>query len=184
MSSILSQAASTTLTQLSVLLCFPHAAAMDSDGSYIPGICQQGTGCAYQAFTHACVTNDPMRDLIASLDPRVVGMCSSVCYLRMLDTCHKAAAQPAAIKAAWCSKQPGCLWDGGSCRADVYLSTLDQWGKQVLAASKSCAAQKEEHACAAAGVKGALPMQSLSKRSAEFVAAPINTGSASVKCPV
>lgn len=157
---------------------------MDQSGAYIPGICERGTGCAYQPAHHACTTSAPLQGFIALLDPRFVGTCSSVCYLRMLQQCHKAAEQPAASRAAWCGQQPGCSWASGACRPDIYMSKLDQWGPQVAAASKLCGAQKDESACARAAVKGAVPGQQVAKRAAEWVGAPINTGAADAKCPV
>uniref|UniRef100_A0A383W5L3 Uncharacterized protein n=1 Tax=Tetradesmus obliquus TaxID=3088 RepID=A0A383W5L3_TETOB len=157
---------------------------MDAKGSYIPGICQQGTGCAYEPTHHACTASKPLTQLISEVDPRIVGTCSAACYMRMLGQCSKAAQQPAAARKAWCDKQQGCAWSDSSnaCKPDVWLSKLDQWGQQVAAAAAACGGWRSEGACAAAGVAGALKLQPA--RAAEWLKQEIGTGSASVKCPV
>ncbi|WIA16766.1 hypothetical protein OEZ85_013416 [Tetradesmus obliquus] len=157
---------------------------MDAKGSYIPGICQQGTGCAYEPTHHACTASKPLTQLISEVDPRIVGTCSAACYMRMLGQCSKAAQQPAAARKAWCDKQQGCAWSDSSnaCKPDVWLSKLDQWGQQVAAAAAACGGWRSEAACAAAGVAGALKLQPA--RAAEWLKQEIGTGSASVKCPV
>lgn len=178
--------ASSLASSLSMLPCHlpAPAAAMDAKGSYIPGICQQGTGCAYEPTHHACTASKPLTQLISEVDPRIVGTCSAACYMRMLGQCSKAAQQPAAARKAWCDKQQGCAWSDSSnaCKPDVWLSKLDQWGQQVAAAAAACGGWRSEAACAAAGVAGALKLQPA--RAAEWLKQEIGTGSASVKCPV
>jgi hypothetical protein len=157
---------------------------MDKQGRYIAGICQQGTGCAYQEANHACVASQPLTQLIREVDPRIVGTCSAACYMRMLQQCGKVTQQPAALRKAWCGKQQGCIWadNGSTCKPDVWLSKLDQWGQQMLAASQACGVWRSEAACAAGGVKGAVKLQPA--RAAEFLKQEIGTGARSTKCPV
>jgi hypothetical protein len=73
-----------------IVVCLP--AAMDKQGRFIPGICQQGSGCANEPSHHACAASKPLTQLINNLDARIAGTCSAACYMRMLQQCSKAAS--------------------------------------------------------------------------------------------
>jgi hypothetical protein len=79
-----------------------------------------------------------------------VGRCVSMCYLKLLDTCSAAAQQPGDKRQAWCSKQPGCQWTGGSCKVDIYMGQVGRWGLAMRQANAVCSAQKTRSGCAAA----------------------------------
>ncbi|KAF6259726.1 hypothetical protein COO60DRAFT_1638160 [Scenedesmus sp. NREL 46B-D3] len=156
---------------------------MDKQGRYIGGICQQGTGCAYQAAHHACAASQPLTRLIRP-GPAHRGHLQR----RLLH------AQPAAVQQGHCAARgaaQGLVRQAAGLhlvkqrqhlQADVWLSKLDQWGQQMLAASQACGVRRSEAACAARGVKAAVRLQPA--RAAEFLKLDIGTGSPSTKCPV
>ena len=156
---------------------------MGADGLAKPEMCPKAIGCRFHPANKEsaawCDTDPATTNLIHNYHRNFIGRCTSMCYLKLLDHC--AAAVGRSDAQAWCGKQPGCMWEGGSCEPDPYMGNLGAWGMEMRKAAATCGGLSTPAQCE--GVGAAHSSRVAATKVKAYLDAPIGEGSG-MNCPV